>query len=339
MIKLKNAVTVILITGLSLILGTCEKNPVTSGGSETQNGIALGKLYNKNGTPAVGARVKFIPVDNTPSPAAKKTAATDSTVTDSNGDYSVSEVPAGEYNIFGDKDGKLSYLDSIIIKKDQENHVPVDTLRDPGSITGVIGLQPGHNSKTVLILVMGTTIFSFPSDSIGNFTLANIAKGVYNAHIITTMGNYLPVDTQFTIIAGQADTLADTIWLPYTGVTTPSFLKAVYDTLNGRTILTWNKPRGDRVAGYMVFRNEFGSAVPVLINGTTLVTDTFYVDPVAVTSNTVFEYRIKAQDDNANQSEVYSSAAIIMAVPARCVRTLISAAWEPFMIRLVLTIR
>ncbi len=68
------------------------------------------------------------------------------------------------------------------------------------------------------MLIFGTNTFTVPADSIGNFSLSNIAEGSYSVRILTTLDDYTPKDTTLTITSGASETLPDTLTLPFTGI-------------------------------------------------------------------------------------------------------------------------
>jgi len=107
----------------------------------------------------------------------------------------------------------------------------------------------------------------------------------------------------------------------------PEGLTVTYDTLHGCAVLTWKPVAVEDLAGYVVYRNEAPSSMPepvneVLIEGTTFI-DTVFPDIMNET-NRVLTYRIKAQDNDANLSIVYSKAVTIDAPNPTTVQTFIS---------------
>lgn len=250
---------------------------VAGGSTETTNTKIAGMLYNPKGSPAANAKVLMVTVDHIPiSEYRKSPAIVDTTVTDSNGNYSFDSLPGGYYNIFGEGDSGISYADSIYIKNDTGNNLPPDTLKEPGSSAGVIRLQPEHTSRTVLILVFGSLTWAMPIDSIGNFTLANMAEGTYTVRFLTTLDDYLPLDINLAIRAGINATLSDTLYMPFTGIPTPAGLKHQYDTTNQIVTLSWNAVDTSLIKGYYVYRKHTDSS-DVRLNNTP-IPDTSFID-------------------------------------------------------------
>ena len=309
---------------MSLFLLDCT-DPI-AGGTDTGNPVIAGILYNPNGTRAANAKVRAITVDHNPiSNTKNRIIAIDSTVTNDSGEYSFDSLPEGYYNIFGQGDSGISYNDSFFVFDDTVTVFPDDTLGCPGTLRGVVRLHSGDDSRTVIILVFGTFTWTAPVDSIGNFSIENMAEGTYHVRFLTTLSNYDPLDKNLFIKAGVDSTMPDTIRLNYNGIPVPEGLKANYDTLNGMVNLSWNELNFPALEGYIVFRNDTSSTIPENISGNKALNDTFYTDTVFSnlldTNSYVFEYRLKSQDTNAVMSGQYSIPVEVSAVSPTKVRT------------------
>jgi hypothetical protein len=285
----------------ALALMSCSHPTQSTGnGSGVGNGVAA-MLYNPGGSPAAHAKVRFYPIHYNPRTGnLTKTivAAVDSTTTDAKGNYTA-KLDTGTYNVLAAGDSGVVYQDSITVIKDSTVHPPADTLGAPGSIKGVVRLQPGDDARTVFIIFMGTNILSMPDDAIGNFTVANIAEGTYRVRILTTLDAYVPKDTVLSVAAGRVDTLTHDIVLQYTGIPVPSGLKISYDTLKQIVALSWNKPTtGRKVAGYNIYRKRSDSTSFVSIKSG--ITDTVYSDSTG-TQDQTYEYRVAAVDTNGTE--------------------------------------
>lgn len=299
--------------GIGLLTGflcfQCGNNDNIAGNA-VQTGNAKGKLSRSDGTPAAGVTVYFYDVDNNPRTGLSKVmAATDSTVTDSNGAFTDS-LPDGQYNMIAGDDSTGVYQDSVEIAGDTAIF-PDDTLKPFGSLAGVVRLQPGHDSRKVFLLVMGTNKWAVPSDPIGNFSFQNMAEGQYTARILSTLDDYAVLDTSFKIMAGKVATLSDTIFLHYTGIPVPQGLTISYDTLKQLVTLTWNTPTtGRSVQGYNVYRKHSDSTsfqkMAAVISGTSFIDSTAYQDQT-------YQYKVAAVDTTdaeGTKSEAKSVTAI-----------------------------
>lgn len=176
---------IILVAVGTLYIQSCTRNNIAGNSTQTGNPTVTAMLYNPGGSPAAHAKVRFYPVNYNPQTGGlAKTLATtvDSTTTDAHGNYTA-KLDTGIYNVLATGDSGVVYQDSITVIKDSAVHPPADTLKAPGSLTGVIRLQPGDDARKVFILAMGTNILTSPSDAAGNFSLANMAHGRYSVRI------------------------------------------------------------------------------------------------------------------------------------------------------------
>jgi hypothetical protein len=290
------------------VLQNCSEKVTNPASQANVHGI----LLTSSGAPAKGAVVRFVKSGSDPRTGlSKRMAAIDSTVTGNNGSYSA-QVDTGTYNVLSSGDSGLSYQDSVLVGNGSTT-VPQDTLKAPGSIRGVVRLQPGDDARTVFLLFLGTNTLGTPNDAIGNFSIANMADGSYRVRILTTLDLYVPKDTVLSVTAGKADTLPHDIVLQYTGIPIPSGLKFAYDTLKQVVKLTWNIPTtGRTVSGYNVYRKRSDSTSFVCIVSD--LKDTVYKDSTGVQEQT-YEYRVAAVDSNGTEGVKSSGVSVIVVGP------------------------
>lgn len=241
----------LLLIMLSLIFYRCTKD-VAGSNDETVTGISTSTmLYNPDGTPSVGAVVKIFKVtDTTKTPVLEK-------VTDQNGYYSLTELPAGTYNGYAKNNTLVAFQDSICVLTDTIL-VRKDTLETPRSITGIIGLQPKDPLNSATVQVLGTNIYSNVND-FGYFTLDQMAQGDFTFKLSTTLQNYTTTYEKFTIDLNTPDTIADTFEIIYSGIPVVVGMVAEYDTLNGVVSLSWNKTKYPNIENYVVYRTDYDS--------------------------------------------------------------------------------
>lgn len=308
--KIRNFIKLVFAIHILIFLSCSFIGPDDHAGTGSETGNVVGVLYNPNGSKAANAKVYIIPVDHNPKPT-ERILAIDSTTTDDTGAFAVDSVPDGHYNILGDGDSGISYADSIFIDNDTIPTEVKDTLRNAGSLRGVVALQPGDDSRTVFILVFGTQTWTTPADSIGNFTLANMAEGTYHVRILTTLDDYGVLDTNLTIIAGIVDT-SDTIYLPFTGIPIPTGLTLSYDKFRQIVTLTWNKCDTNLVKGYNVYRKHSDSDF-VKIN-TVILTDTFFIDSAenGLITDETYTYKITSIDLNDNEGKKGAGLSVVI---------------------------
>ncbi|OGS36558.1 MAG: hypothetical protein A2293_10655 [Elusimicrobia bacterium RIFOXYB2_FULL_49_7] len=292
---IKSAVSWAVLAGLFLLFSCSDNSPTTAGsGSETQNAMVSGHLYNSDGTPANHAKVRFITVDHNPYGAAKRFATTDSVYTDSTGWYGTNNLSANTYNVFAEgADDSLSFQDSVVFDGDTTK-VPADTLAMPGSLRGFIKLQPGDDVEKVIVIIMGSNKFNFVG-SAADFALDSLAAGIYHVKFFSTLDNYDNLDTFFTITAGADINLgADSIVMPLKIPIPTNFLLS-YDTLKQIVSLSWDRMDPAKVAGYKVYRQRVGGADSVLTS--VAIADTFYADSTGVQDER-YEYKVVAVSPN-----------------------------------------
>jgi hypothetical protein len=265
-------------------------------GSNVGNARVTGVLCNPDGSRARYAAVKAIPANYNPLGGLGKTgngAVIKSTVTDDTGGYRFDSLTAATYNILGSNTTNRSFIDSIVVKERELRTIPADTLKPSGALRGVARLLPGDDSRTVLVLVMGTPTWVVPGDSTGNFRLFDLAKGRYRVRFISTRPDYLPLDTHLSIIDGQDLALPDTLHLAYTGIPTPTGLAIWYDTLMQTVTLHWNRASANFPVHYNLYRKTIDSnSAPVIVNSIPLA-DTLFRDTSCIQDMT-YEYSIVA---------------------------------------------
>jgi len=299
------SITVILFIGCETVDGT---------GSSTQSGIT-GKIYNDDGTPAKNAAITFIMSGYIPSrPGLSKSVPVDSIITDDSGTYVIRWLAPGTYNIFGKKADRLSYQDSVVIDSTTTT-IASDTLRQAGSVSGIVRLQPNDDSRTVLILIYGSNTFTYPEDFTGHFSITNLAEGAYRIKILTTIQGYTPKDTTITIASGKNDTLLDTVRLKNEGIQTVTVtgLSALWDPLKLQANITWNKQDTSIITGYNIYRGVVDSTFNNQpINPRVIVsnnyTDTFDCGLSQSWIHKKIIYRVKPIIKNGDVGTLYSNA-------------------------------
>jgi hypothetical protein len=293
-------------------------SPNGNGGTDTGNARVTGIVYNADGSRAGGAAISFIPASQDPTSSGGNPlfAAT----TDDTGGYRFDSLPADTYNALGSGQGNYSFIGAIKIGAARIS-VPACTLLAPGSVSGVIRLQPGDDPRTVLLLFIGTSIWAVPTDLSGNFSVQNLAQGTYRVRILTTLNRYIPMDTSFTIRSGVDTVLPKPLQLSvlYSIIPVPFGLQATYDTLHQTVSLSWNRINSPAVPGYCIYRKNVDLNTILAPLTTTLITDTFYRDTTCASGYT-FEYKLCCVDTSDVQGGL-SSGISIMAAPRYLVTT------------------
>ncbi|KMQ49512.1 hypothetical protein CHISP_3568 [Chitinispirillum alkaliphilum] len=230
-----------------------------------------------NGYPAQNAEVMFVPENYLPGLDTAGVSVV-STFSDRNGNYRLPELSDGVYNILFEKEQKRAYRTSVDISNGKTEAVLNDTLKYPGSVSGIVRLVGNHDNRNVFILVIGSDRYTSPYDSLGNFTIENLAEGIYSVKVIAGYENYGIIDTTITIKAGLDREISDTLFLPYRGIKPPDTFSVQYDTLLQQASLSWSHSSAPNLTGYNIYRKEYSTTRNFQQINNELITDTFFVD-------------------------------------------------------------
>ncbi|MBD3242627.1 MAG: hypothetical protein GF331_18700 [Chitinivibrionales bacterium] len=321
----------------TLLLCTCADSPTdpqAGNGSQTGNPAVLGSLYYADGRPAENAVVRFLPVSHVSSPLLTKQAAVGYTaVTDPSGTYRFDSLPTQHYTVLGDGGGYLSYQDSVLIESDTTTRVPADTLRTPGSLSGTVRLQNNGDYRTVLVLVFGEGTFTWV-DNDGVFTLSNMAQGVYRVRFLSTLDDYLPLDTTLSVVAGRRDTLDNHILLRTRGLQPPVPAGASFDTARGVARIEWRPVTDSNVSQIRVYRSNSvlteSDMIAVTNPHVLTLLDTIALGPLD-TNGYQIEYRLRSADSTGRLSD-YSAPMTVTVAPARLVETALRVTPEQWVV-------
>ena len=283
------------------ILWECTPERVTGTTDETMSGNkALGLVFNEDGSPAVGATVKIFQYGTT-SIALK-------TETDSNGQYSFTGLN-GTYTVLAKKSDLVSFQDSAFIFPNK-NYLKTDTLRNPSSFTGQIGLFPGDNYQSVTAEILGTDVLS-NIDAKGKLNLTELAEGTYRLKLSTSIPTYTTTYYSIQIERNADIVFPDTLWMIYTGIPTVNGLKAIYDTSKGAMKISWNTSHYFNFQDYILFRQDDFSKI-LSAKPLKILTDTLFVDTIFSKENKLtdtntyhFQYRIKMRDKFDREGNIF----------------------------------
>jgi hypothetical protein len=305
----------------ALLLTGCMEDKV-AGSTSTGNagkGTISGRVLNAEGKGVANAKVRVLDVDHNPGPGSAGAGdIADVAVTAADGAFRTDSLADGRYNLLGDKDGNLSFRDSVAVESDSATSLAGDTLKPPGSVSGVVRLRPGHDSRTIFLILLGTTTLAVPKDSIGNFRLDNLAEGEYRLRLLSTLDAYKPLDTVITVRSGAQDTLPDTLRLIYQAPASGEIplvddVSMAYDTTKMAATLTWKKRDASKVAAYNVYRKHPDSAFAKL--NRTPVADTVYVDDwrSGLDPHQTYHYAVSAVDPQGNEGRKGDPAVLTVA--------------------------
>ncbi len=261
-------VLVFLVTALTVAM-MCLCNRDTSlvselgGSSESTSANITGTMYNSDGTRATDAIVRFVPTDYN-GYYAKDTALVESTYTDENGVYAYKLTAGGFYNVSAEKNNASAFEDSIFVSTGNKTTVN-DTLKATGSVSGVAHLDPGDDNRRIIILVLGTNIYTVPADTSGTFSLPALAEGDYILRILTTYPDYEYVDIPVSVLSEKNTTLSQVIQLKNSGVPKIGPVEIVYDTNMMYATLSWPPADTSRISGYYIYENPSFTETPLAI--------------------------------------------------------------------------
>lgn len=315
----------IVITAITAtILAGCITGDRSAGrGTIVDNELRTGFIYLSDGSPAVNARIRVYPVDYAPdSSAIPKTAAGSyfATRTDERGGYHLDSLSSGEYNILAESEGRYSMQDSVYLSV-RTDSVPSDTLDEPGSVSGVVVLQPQDDPQSVLVQALGTNSYT-NVDGDGRFTLHNLGAGRYTLRVSTTYADYNSLIVPARVRTGKADTLPDSLFLPFTGIPVVQGLRASYDTLTGVVTLSWNRVKYRSFSEYQIFRDR-SPALSLSDRAIASTQDTVFRDAwdirteFADMSYAKWEYRVRVMSLTDHIGPAYGKMVVDVVDPAR----------------------
>ena len=278
-----------VLLGVIALFFACSQNRLQGTLDESDTGIT-GMVRNMDLSAAKNANVKLFVAGDT-----SKTSL-QSMTTDGNGGYAFTNLSPGMYNVWADgADSSVAFVDSINVPAHQE--VPANaTLGRPGSVAGIVVVQPGHSPQSVTVQALGTNKFT-NVDRSGRFALRSLAQGDYTLRCVSTIAGYTPTYREITVTSSVDDTLADTIFMVYTGIPPVSGITAVYDPYTGIAKLSWNKMRYDNLYQYRIYRDAPDalqpSTSPYKVSTDTLLYDTIFTSQSGdMTASLSFRYRV-----------------------------------------------
>jgi hypothetical protein len=302
------APVLLMALAMAAALGGClgERLAGSTTTGNTGKGTISGRVLNAKGEGVANARVRVVSVDHNPGPGgAGAGEIADVVLTSKEGTFRTDSLADGLYNLLDEKAGELSFQDSVAVDGDSPALAGDDVLRPPGSLSGVVRLQPGHDSRTIFLILMGTTTLVLPMDSVGNFRLNNLAEGEYRLRILSTLDAYKPLDTVVAIFSGIQGILRDTLRLEYKApageIPVVGSLRVAYDSARIAATLTWRKTDPASTVSYRVYRRQ-GESAYVKLNQAPLA-DTVFVDDwsAGLFPGNHYEYAVTVVDPRGDE--------------------------------------
>jgi hypothetical protein len=290
----------------------CSKEPAISG-TEVTNGNCIGKIYHQDGSAVEGASVKLIPTGY--NPYTHEGEFVDSTFTDKNGDYAFRVSRPDYYNIVAEKGSASCMQDSVFVQAYARTIVDDDTLQESGTLSGIVRLKPGDDSRQVVILVLGTNVYVVPPDTSGRFATPSLPKGNYAVRIFTTLDGYAVFDTNVAVREGTP-TMLD-ITLPSANAPTVADLTAVCDSSTMVVTLSWPQQDTSKIVSLALYRNSS------MGNDTLAIVDksaTSYTDDAVSLDGDSVTYRIAGIGKNYREGYRTAARPIVVCGMIRCIK-------------------
>lgn len=271
-------------------------NPLGGNGTRIGNPRITGTIYKPDGkTPAANVivylRNKNTLADIGNMTLRKQTSDTAVVKTNVNGEFAIDSIDCGTYVIeCSDENNNYALYELVTVDStDSLVRLPADTLKPAGAISGSIRLPEGGNLNDVYVLAFGIQRYSTVNSS-GYFCLNNLAEGVYDLRIISSMEDYGFLDlTKISVPSGDT-TILEPFELPFTGTPIINNLSIDFDTLKQIVSVTWNKIDTSLLLGFNVYRSTNENAAYEKINNTA-ITDSIFIDS-SVTPNQTISYRV-----------------------------------------------
>jgi hypothetical protein len=315
--RIRNLAAALGALALFLVIGCILDGRQAGRGSEVENELGIyGILVDASGKPVQGARVKALP--------AAAAADTDSVVTDGKGRYAFDSLPSGAYNLLGDfGSGSLVVLIPDVKVRDSAQDLGIDTLRTPGSIRGRF-LAGSMGKAGILAVVAGISRLELSDDS-GRFQINGVPQGRYTLRY-NGPGYIIPEDTGVVVKAERTTVLPDKHleYDPALSPPEPIGLKARYDTLSERVLLSWEVVPVSDLDGFLIYRDDPAFMDPQVVpggftKGTTFIDSTF--SKASMAQGWTLTYRVRSRDLKANKSINFSDPVEVRVAPKELVTT------------------
>jgi hypothetical protein len=278
-----------------LFLG-CAGNDPSEVSSDFIEGNCVGIISNAEGLPIPDASVILVPEGTTPLQAGLRI---DSTRSDEAGRFGFRAVQNGNYNLFASAAGQYVMHPSIRISTNARLELTDEVLLPPGRLSGQVELQQADDSFPAIILLMGTNRYAIPEDSIGHFTIPDLAQGTYSVRFLCPKSEFTVLDTAIVITAGEETRLPPVILHKKTRPHIEK-LTAAYNPLMMNVVLSWTTANRALVDSFAIYCNREQHITPVrkMMRTDSTVTLDIIVEPIDT-----FAYQISAISSDGWESE------------------------------------
>ena len=245
--------SILAMAASGLWLSSCDTQKVTGTADETNASAA--RLLDTAGAPVANANLLvFRPQDTTGKPVA-------SGVTNSDGSYSLPTVADGMYRLLARvSTGKIAVQDSVYTNQGKLQ-VRTDTVRTPGSLSGVVRMVGDDNPHSVEVLVLGSDLSVVTVNADGSYRLDGLGAGSWKLKFSTSLPNY--ANTYVTAKSkATVGVKLDTVDLNYVGIPPVKNLAAVMDYPHNGLKLVWKVPAGAPPVRDFLVQSATGSENP-----------------------------------------------------------------------------
>lgn len=287
----------LLVVGLTLIPYQCSF-PGESNGSGIGNGKLTGRIINPDGkTPATGVSVAIWERDArssvTPDGEIRIAEATQTTQTNESGNYLFDKIKPGRYSIIASDDDKnMARIDSFDVESDDERiELPTDTLKAAGAIKGKVVFEDGNDTIEAYITCAGTEYSRILKNG-EEFLFAPLAEGLYGLDI--DAWEHSPFNNVAWVQSGDTTEIA--VITLFHRLESVEGVRINKNPEQNSNIISWKTVYSSNLAGYNLYRRSEGQQTfgnP--LNGSTLISDTEYVD-TDVSDETGYEYAVQGVD-------------------------------------------
>lgn len=238
----------------ALALAGCEGSATQTTNGGLKDGELGGVLVDQQGYPVPNAKVQVWQA-NAVSTGVPGSDDPPEALTDKDGRYKVTDLPPGQYNVFGRHSGGIS---SVLIPSVEMAKLGldlgVDTLKPPGKVVGKTVTAEGP-VEGVFCYLPGSSYISI-SDEDGSFALNGVPEGTYRLKYAAP--GYSTITDTIAVVSGEILVLPPRKIGPDIDAQPPipQGLRASYDTVRGSVTLRWNPVRISDLKDYVLFLQE-----------------------------------------------------------------------------------
>ncbi len=218
-----------------------------------------------------------------------------STTTDSNGNYSLSDVPSGQIVVQASMANYGTVYRNPTVSDNTTTTCNIVLTPDPGTISGKVTSTAGGNLSGVTVSVSG---HSATTDTEGNYTLAGIAAGPKTVTASKTGYD----SSNASVVVNPDETVTCDIALAPHVPSTPTNVVAVSSDWN-LTHITWTASSDSTgITSYQVYRD--GACVATVAGTTTGYND------FGLSQGTTYAYQVRAKNGVDQWSALSSSYSV-----------------------------